>query len=89
MGDYKYEFGDTEQLIEETFGSDVQIINPARVLGELPKMEYEEYMKICMLLLSMCDTIYMIDGWRQSNGANREYGYAMAKGMAIIRGGDA
>lgn len=37
-----------------------------------------------MLLLDMCDTIYMLDGWQQSRGANREFGYAFAKDMLII-----
>jgi hypothetical protein len=42
-------------------------------------------MDICLRLLDRCDTIYMLDGWQQSKGANREYGYALAKDMMIIK----
>ena len=45
---------------------------------------YEEYMKIDMSLLSICDTIYMLKGWENSRGANREYGYALGKRMTIL-----
>lgn len=45
----------------------------------------DEYMKVCFLLIDMCDSIYMLDGWEKSCGANREYGYALAKDMTIIK----
>lgn len=41
-------------------------------------------MKLDMTLLNMCDEIYMLKGWQKSCGANREYGFALAKGMVII-----
>lgn len=34
--------------------------------------------------LADCDAIYLLDGWQQSRGANREYGYALAKDMMIL-----
>ena len=37
-----------------------------------------------LVLLDLCDTIYMLKGWEQSCGANREYGYALAKGLDIM-----
>ena len=45
---------------------------------------YEEYMKMSFTMLSMCDAIYMLEGWQKSCGANREYGYAYANDMIII-----
>ena len=41
-------------------------------------------MKMCFCMLDMCDSIYMIKGWEKSFGANREYGYALAKDMIIM-----
>lgn len=50
----------------------------------MPNADYEDYMKVDMFLLDMCNTIYMLKGWEKSCGANREYGYALAKGMVIV-----
>ena len=36
-------------------------------------------------MLKMCDYIYMMRGWNESCGLNREYGYALATGNTIIR----
>ena len=60
-------------------------INPARANSYMPKgATYEEYMRVGLCLLDMCEAIYMLDGWQKSCGANREYGYALAKGKKIL-----
>ena len=46
---------------------------------------YEEHMKMSLAMLDMCGAIYMLKGWEKSCGANREYGYAMAKDYIILR----
>ena len=85
VNDYMYKFGDAEEYLEEKY-TDAAVVNPARILSQLPKeWSYEECMDICLKLLDRCDTIYMLEGWRQSKGANREYGYALAKDMTIIK----
>lgn len=61
-----------------------EVINPARVNAELPPMEWEEYMSMSLLMLSMADGIYMTSGWKNSRGACMEYGYAVAKGMRVM-----
>lgn len=61
-----------------------EVINPARVNAELPPMEWEEYMSLSLLMLSMADGIYMTSEWKNSRGACMEYGYAVAKGMRIM-----
>lgn len=40
--DYEEHFALAEQMIKESLGENIQIINPVRVLGELPDMEYED-----------------------------------------------
>ena len=42
-------------------------------------------MKVSLVLLDMCDAIYLLEGWQDSRGANREYGYALAKDYIILR----
>lgn len=61
------------------------VINPAKVNAQLPEdTSYDDYMKMSFCMLDMCDAIYMLDGWEESRGANREYGYAIAKGKKVI-----
>ena len=62
-----------------------QVINPARFNAVLPELDYEQYMKVDFALLDLCDSIYMLDGWGDSKGANREYGYALGKGLKFIK----
>lgn len=63
----------------------MSVINPAHANSYMPEdTTHEEYMKVSFCLLDMCDAIYMMDGWEDSKGANREYGYALAKGKAIM-----
>ena len=78
---YKSRFLKAEEELREK-GHDV--INPARVDALLHNASYEDYMKVDMFLLDMCDTIYMLKGWEKSCGANREYGYAMAKNYIVL-----
>ena len=60
------------------------VINPAAFNSVLPELEYEEYMKMDFAMLELCDVIYMLEGWQKSCGANREYGYAIGKGMEVL-----
>lgn len=63
-------------------------INPQKtelILGS--NAAYEEYMKIDMILLSMCNGIYMMPGWEKSKGARVELEYAIATGKHIMYGG--
>ena len=61
------------------------VVNPAKVNAQLPiDTTYEENMKMCFCMLDMCDSIYMLKGWKKSCGANRELGYALASDMIII-----
>lgn len=79
--DYMQRFAKaTEKLVNEGFIP----INPAAVNSMLPKeTTYEEYMSMSLTMLDMCKGIYMLEGWEDSKGANREYGYALAKDMVM------
>lgn len=62
------------------------VLNPARANSYMPEgTTYEEYMKVSFCLLEMAEAIYMMKGWEQSKGANREYGYALGKGYQILQ----
>ena len=80
--DYMERFAKAEKELTEQGYS---VVNPAKVNAQLPEdTNYEEYMKMCFCMLDMCDGIYMLKGWEKSCGANREYGYAMAKEKTIF-----
>lgn len=83
--DYMERFAEAERRLYEKYGSEVSVVNPAKVNSQLPQdTTYEEYMKLCLVMLDMCDAICMIRGWRKSNGANRELGYALGKKYRVL-----
>lgn len=43
-----------------------------------------DYMKICIPMLYLCDSIYLLNEWEDSVGANIEYQIAKQSGMNII-----
>ena len=80
--DYMERFAKAEKELTEQGYS---VVNPAKVNAQLPEdTSYEEYMKMSFCMLDMCDSIYMLKGWEKSCGANREYGYAIAKEKTIF-----
>lgn len=81
--DYMKNFDQAEKELKSVGFS---VVNPAKILSQMPEdTKYEEYMGMSMMMLSMCDGIYMLKGWEKSTGANREYGYALASDMIIMR----
>lgn len=80
--DYLDRFENAEKELTE---KGYVVINPAKVNAMMPvETTYEEYMKMSMTMLDMCDYIYMLKGWQQSRGANREYGYALGTDKVIM-----
>lgn len=58
-----------------------KVMNPAI----LPfGFEHEEYMQICFKMIDCCDAVYLMDEWHRSNGATRDYNYAISKNKEII-----
>ena len=81
--DFYERFAEAEA--EAMWSCDGSVVNPARLNDIMPKdATHEEYMELSFKLLGMCDAIYMLKGWEESKGANREYGYAVAKGMRLM-----
>lgn len=74
-------FGETGlKLIKEGY----EVVNPACISAVIPPLTYEEYMRLDLHLMDLCEAVYMLKGWQESKGANREYGYALAKDKIII-----
>lgn len=77
--EFKKRFFEAEKMLMQ-YGYDV--INPA-ILSDF-NLTYAEFMLIDTTLLTMCDAIYMLNNWRDSNGAKEELALAEAKGLKIM-----
>lgn len=79
--DYMERFGKAQlELLEQGY----EVFNPACVGAVMLPLTYEEYMRLDLHLMDLCEAVYMLKGWQNSKGANREYGYALAKDKLII-----
>lgn len=74
-----------EKVEKELTKAGYSVINPAKLNANMPDgIEYEEFLEIDLKYMDLCDSVYMMNGWQNSKGANREYGYALGKGMKIL-----
>lgn len=76
---YREKFNRAEEFMKK-YG--FRVINPANF--KFSGMSREQILDIDLSLLGTCNAIYMLKGWKESCGANREYGYAVAKKMLIL-----
>lgn len=58
------------------------VLNPT-VLPEAG-FEHEEYLHICCAMIYVCDAVYMLDDWAESEGAKIERRFAMARGKEVM-----
>lgn len=52
-------------------------INPLKILANTG-LEYEDMMHVCFALIDVCDAVYFLKDFKQSNGSMREMAYAGA-----------
>ena len=61
-----------------------KVYNPVKICSRMPKWTiHDEYMHICLEVLTMADSIYMMRGWEDSKGANLELEKAEKRGTKI------
>ena len=46
---------------------------------------WESYMRVCIIELCKCNTIYMLPNWKDSRGAKIEYKLAKKLGLHVLR----
>lgn len=57
------------------------VLNPA----ELPDgMPVDRYMPICLAMVQAADTVYVLNNWKNSNGARIEVQYARYQGKNLV-----
>lgn len=57
------------------------VLNPASLPAGL---EYEDYMEICLSMVTVCDILYLLPDWETSPGARRERTRALRLGKRIL-----
>jgi len=80
--DYMERFAEAQKYLES---KGCTVINPALVNSNLPKdTKYREYMLMSLLMLSMCDHIYLLRGYEKSAGARMELSKARELGIKTL-----
>lgn len=54
------------------------------VLPAYEEVSHEDYLHICYAIIDVCDAVYMLSDWQQSEGARLEYEYAIENNKQII-----
>lgn len=65
---------------EKYFPND-QVMNPAILPSDF---EHGEYIKICKVMIDICDVVFFMIGWEKSKGAVIEHGYALMGRKKIV-----
>ena len=78
-GDYKEKFAEAE---EHLVGMGHEVLNPARLPQGLGSCDV--YMRICLPMIEIADAVVLLEGWQDSRGACREWGYAMALQKMVV-----
>lgn len=60
------------------------VVNPMKIEHDHDKT-WEAYMKNDIKAMCDCDTIYMLDNWRESKGANIELKLAIELGLNVFQ----
>ena len=76
--DFRTRFNEIEKLYESQY----KVINPCRI--EHSSDDWEERILTDLNILKHCDIIYMLDNWKDSNGAQVEHYFAQGMGKKII-----
>lgn len=80
--DYQERFEEAETELKKMGYS---VINPAKINAMLPKdTTWEEYMKMSICMLEMCDYIYMLKNWENSKGACMEMRKALESNITLL-----
>ncbi len=71
---------------QELVSRGYKVVNPAQLSKVLCNCDdFDTFMDVDMYLLSKCNVLVQLPGWEKSIGCNREYGYALARDMIVLK----
>lgn len=53
------------------------------ILPVYDNVSHAEYLHICYSIIDICDVVYFLNDWEQSEGAKLEHSYALNTGKAV------
>lgn len=79
---FRQEFADAEKKLSWEGN---YVVNPAKLEAVLPMgLHWDEYMRVDLEMLKLCNAIYMLKGWQKSKGARIEHEAAVNRNMKIV-----
>lgn len=72
-----------ELAVHHNFSPD-HIINPMNLAAIFPAFQRPHYMKLDLVLVEIADYIYMLNNWRESDGAKEELEHAKKHGIKVM-----
>lgn len=78
--EYRARFGAAEKRLKAEGHS---VMNPAWIKS-YPGYSWEDYMRVALAMLDVCDAVYMLANWKDSRGAKTEHVYAKGQGKKIM-----
>lgn len=79
--DYMLRFAAAEERLQQ---EGHVVVNPAKVSAGMPKeTSHAEYMKLGLCMLDMCEGIFLMKNWNDSEGATEEFLRAVDTGKVI------
>ena len=86
--DWRKKFNDAERDLILAGWHPENVINPAKLSLIYPNLSRAAYMQIDLKLLEECGTIYLLDNWKESQGAKMEWDKAQLLNLTIIFEGE-
>ena len=79
---YKDKFAKAEKRLTD---KGHKVINPAKVAESLPELKHEQYLLIDKAMIDICDAVYFLKDWKESDGAQMEYAYINIWDQIVIK----
>lgn len=54
------------------------------VLPDYADVPHSDYLRICYAMIDVCDAVYVLKDWKDSNGARLELNYAKCNGKEVM-----
>jgi hypothetical protein len=78
---YRKIFQDAQDELEK---KGFLVMNPANLNLNWSFNNYWDIMHICYAMIDVCDCVYFLENWKDSNGAKLEYNYAVDNGKFLM-----